>query len=159
MEMYSSKIPLTTQGLRFQEISNGPTEQTPKPEYLIALAPSLRGPLGRFHSIFDGKMVTLGSPSPIPQPQPALAESAKPWAKAYAWASWRCTVWMVCINSSRKWSNWLMSLGPLWQQENHLERLGLGRVGRWNLNLKSLKCKFGHKSQVSLNETCLLSLL
>lgn len=29
MEMYSSKIPLATQGLRFQEISNGPTEQTP----------------------------------------------------------------------------------------------------------------------------------
>ena len=31
----------------------GPTEWTPKPEYLIALAPYLRVPLVRYHVIFD----------------------------------------------------------------------------------------------------------
>ena len=33
----------------------GPTERTPKPEYLIALATYLGGPLVRSHSIFDGE--------------------------------------------------------------------------------------------------------
>ena len=32
----------------------GPTKQTPQPEYLIAQATYLRGPLVRCHSIFDG---------------------------------------------------------------------------------------------------------
>ena len=35
----------------------GPTERTPKPEYLIALVSNfLRGPLVRSHSIFDGTL-------------------------------------------------------------------------------------------------------
>ena len=38
----------------------GPTEQTPKPEYLIAPATSFRGPLVRSHSIFDGIIQYLG---------------------------------------------------------------------------------------------------
>ena len=38
----------------------GPTERTPQPEYLIAQATCLRGPLVRSHSIFDGTIhVTL----------------------------------------------------------------------------------------------------
>ena len=32
----------------------GPTERTPKPEYLIVLQLTERGPLVRSHSIFDG---------------------------------------------------------------------------------------------------------
>ena len=38
----------------------GPTERTPKPEYLIALQLTERGPLVRFDSIFDGMYVAGG---------------------------------------------------------------------------------------------------